>query len=264
MDIQQLKQLKILVIGDSCQDIYHYGVCDRLSPEAPVPVLVEKYETVRFGMSGNVFSNVKSMGALATHITHPEIIQKHRYVDSRSKQHLMRVDIGDDAIENTFDMSMVDAAQKYDAVIISDYNKGFLSREACKELCEHFKNTQTPVFVDSKKKDLSCFSHCYLKINQKEHGLAQNLSNTCDVIVTLGDKGAIYNNELYPTDKVDVFDVCGAGDVFLSVLVLFFLLTKDIKRAIIYANRCATFSVTIMGTYVMTKKDLKILGVNSE
>ena len=94
--------------------------------------------------------------------------------------------------------------------------------------------------------------------------MAQNLSNTCEVIVTLGDKGAIYDNELYPTDKVDVFDVCGAGDVFLSVLVLFFLLTKDIKRAIIYANRCATFSVTIMGTYIMTKKDLKILGVHSE
>ena len=42
MDIQQQKQLKILVIGDSCKDIYHYGICERISSEAPIPIMKEQ------------------------------------------------------------------------------------------------------------------------------------------------------------------------------------------------------------------------------
>ena len=69
-------------------------------------------------------------------------------------------------------------------------------------------------------------------------------SNNSKLIVTLGDKGALYNNKLYKTDKVEVYDVCGAGDVFLSALAVHFLLTNRLEDAIMFANRCASFSVS--------------------
>jgi len=259
MDIHQLRQFKILVIGDSCKDIYHYGVCDRLSPEAPVPVFVEKNTDVRAGMSSNVFCNLKSIGASVDHITHNKLIEKHRYIDSRFQQQLLRVDIGDQDIRETFNMKNLKDPEKYDAVIISDYNKGFLTRRSCDYICKYFKNLNTPVFVDSKKKNLTCFSNCYIKINEKEFTNSEAFPKNSETIITLGSRGATYNNKVYSTDKVDVFDVCGAGDVFLSILVSFFLLTSDIERAIIYANRCASYSVMKMGTYAITLEDLNFL-----
>tara|TARA_R100000664_G_C2759374_1_gene149075 strand:- start:7180 stop:7977 length:798 start_codon:yes stop_codon:yes gene_type:complete len=259
MDIHQLKQFKILVIGDSCKDIYHYGVCDRLSPEAPVPVFIENNVDTRPGMSSNVYSNLSSIGVNVRHITNKETIEKHRYIDSRFKQHLMRVDIGDDKIQKPFNIDEIQDIENYSAVIISDYNKGFLTRRCCSYICKRFKKLNIPVFVDSKKKNLSCFSDCYIKINEKEFTNSQGFAKNCKTIITLGSRGATYNNKVYTTDKVDVFDVCGAGDVFLSILVSFFLLTNDIERAILYANRCASYSVTKMGTYIITLQDLKFL-----
>jgi bifunctional ADP-heptose synthase (sugar kinase/adenylyltransferase) len=256
MDIQRLKQLKILVIGDSCEDVYHYGKCERLSPEAPVPVFTEDTRSFHPGMSSNVFSNLESLGLQVVHITNEEKIEKHRYIDSRFKQHLLRVDIGDKSITKSFDISMIDKECKYDAVVISDYNKGFLTRTSCSEICDLFRNKGVPVFVDSKKKDLSCFSDCCIKINEREFDQAEGVPKECQVIVTLGSQGALYDGEVYEADQVEVFDVCGAGDVFLSALVSFFLLTNDIKYAIIISNKCASLSVTKIGTYTVTKRDI--------
>ena len=58
MDIQQQKKFKILLIGDSCKDEYHYGRSHRLSPEAPVPVLNFKNTIVKPGMAANVRENL--------------------------------------------------------------------------------------------------------------------------------------------------------------------------------------------------------------
>jgi len=256
VDIQQLKQFKILVIGDSCEDIYHYGKCERLSPEAPVPVFSEESLSFHPGMSSNVFANLESLGAQVSHITNEEKIEKHRYIDSRFKQHLLRVDVGDDAISKSFDIRDINKDYKYDAVIISDYDKGFLTRDSCRQICNLFHEKEIPVFVDSKKKDLSCFNECYIKINEREFELSEALPKKCRIIVTLGPKGALYDEQLYETDKVEAFDVCGAGDVFLSALVSFFLLTSDIEYAIIISNKCASFSVTKVGTYIVTQGDV--------
>ena len=59
MDTQQQKRFKILVIGDSCTDVYHYGECERISPEAPVPIL-RHIESIKIGgMAKNVYENFK-------------------------------------------------------------------------------------------------------------------------------------------------------------------------------------------------------------
>jgi D-beta-D-heptose 7-phosphate kinase/D-beta-D-heptose 1-phosphate adenosyltransferase len=72
---------KILVIGDSCEDIFIYGNCKRLSPEAPVPVL-NPIETIsNRGMSINVYNNIKALGMECDIYTNNERPSKTRFVD---------------------------------------------------------------------------------------------------------------------------------------------------------------------------------------
>ena len=51
--------MKLLVIGDSCTDVFKYGEVNKLSPEAPVPVIKPEKETTNPGMAGNVVANLK-------------------------------------------------------------------------------------------------------------------------------------------------------------------------------------------------------------
>ena len=90
MDIQQHKQLNVLIIGDSCIDIYHYGTCDRLSLEAPVPVLKHIETKEKSGMAINVKDNFSSLGVDTSIITNNKQVKKERFVDIKSKNHLLR------------------------------------------------------------------------------------------------------------------------------------------------------------------------------
>ena len=67
MDTLQQPSWKILLIGDHCLDIYHYGVCERLSPEAPVPVLKVVKSEIKQGMSSNVNLNLQAFGLKVNH-----------------------------------------------------------------------------------------------------------------------------------------------------------------------------------------------------
>ena len=84
--IPQHKQFKVLLIGDTCKDVYVYGKCSRLSPEAPVPVLVETHKTYSEGMAWNVKNNLQSFGVEVYLMTSMEQPVKTRYVDVRSNQ----------------------------------------------------------------------------------------------------------------------------------------------------------------------------------
>jgi D-beta-D-heptose 7-phosphate kinase/D-beta-D-heptose 1-phosphate adenosyltransferase len=55
--------MNILVIGDSCTDVFRYGKVTRIAPEAPVPVIVPEKEIANPGMAGNVVANLKALGA---------------------------------------------------------------------------------------------------------------------------------------------------------------------------------------------------------
>ena len=260
MDIQQQAQFKILVIGDSCVDIYHYGTCDKLSLEAPVPILRETKTIVKKGMSANVAANLNSFGCETVHITNEALIEKHRYVDERFKQHLLRVDSGENKPLNKINIDEMEELQKdFDAMVISDYDKGFLLYDDCKTLCGIFRDI--PIFVDSKKTDLTCFADCIIKINEKENEILERTPSNCEIIVTLGSKGALYKNKTYDTAQVEVFDICGAGDVFLSALVYDYLLTGVMEDAIIFANKCASYSVNKFGTHVLNSEEINDLCV---
>jgi len=218
----------------------------------------EKIDVVP-GMSANVCENLKQFGCSVVHITHREQITKRRFVDSRFKQHLLRVDQGENQEIQPIDIDTLPV--DIDAVFISDYNKGFLRPSDCRKICDIYNTRHIPIFVDSKKKDLSCFSKCFVKINEKENEECLGCPIDSETIVTLGPAGARHKNKVYPTDPVEVFDVSGAGDVFLTVFGLCFLLKEDIEHAILVANRCSSRSVTSFGTYVLSKEDINDLCV---
>jgi bifunctional ADP-heptose synthase (sugar kinase/adenylyltransferase) len=245
---QPHKRFKILLIGDSCLDEYHYGTCDRLSPEAPVPVLQINRKTTKPGMAANVYENLRAFNCDVDFKTNTETIVKTRYIDSRSGQHLLRVD--NDVAVRPF--AHVLDLESYHAVVISDYNKGFVDYDVIESLRRHFKG---PMFVDTKKTDLARLEGCYVKINSLENSLAKTLPS--ELIVTLGKHGARYKDIIYPAPGVEMFDVCGAGDTFLAALVVEFLNTDNIVDAIVFANQAASIAVQHSGVYVLNNFDIE-------
>ena len=228
------------MLGDTCTDKYVYGTIDRLSPEAPVPVFVPKYEETRRGMAGNVEENLKALGCDVDLLTLAGST-KTRFIDSRSNQHIMRLD--QDATVGPIELA-VNIPPIYNAVVISDYNKGCISYELVEQVLQQFKG---PVFIDTKKTDLARFEGAFVKINSLENLLAKTLPSQC--IVTLGKQGCEYAGQIYPAPQVEVADVCGAGDTFLAALVYQFLETNQIPEALLFANRAASVTVKHMGVY---------------
>lgn len=258
MENQQQTQLKnsqrVLVIGDSCQDVYHYGTCERLSPEAPVPILRLTKTEIKPGMCLNVAKNLEGLGLSVDVITQNEIIKKNRYVEEKRLVHLLRMDEEQAKVTKLELKDVEDALRNYSysAIVISDYNKGFLTHSSCEELVNLIDN-KIPIFVDSKKQNLSCFSNCVIKINKVENDAVKSLPSKCDLIVTLGEDGAVWNDRHYPTIKSKLYDVCGAGDTFLAGLTFEFLRTSSLNDAILFANKCASISVTHFGNFILTQ-----------
>ena len=244
---------KVLVIGDGCSDVFRYGTCDRLSPEAPVPVMKPTRTTGNGGMAINVYENLKALGIDADIITNDIRPVKTRYVDDVSNQMLLRVDESDSIKEITAeDFDKIDFNQYY-AVVISDYDKGFLSDTALRLITER----HNLVFMDTKKK-LGSWSLGVevLKINEKEFFENYNwlLGQTeQELIMTKGKDGAVLNfSQKFPIeDEHEVRDLSGAGDTFLAGLVASYVKNNDICEAIRFANRCAAWVVSQKGVVVV-------------
>jgi D-beta-D-heptose 7-phosphate kinase/D-beta-D-heptose 1-phosphate adenosyltransferase len=255
-DIQQLKPLKILVIGDSCKDIYRFGYCERISPEAPVPILKIDSCKEYFGMAANVFQNIKSLGNEAFLFTQEEKIIKTRIVEKKFNHHILRIDEEPKVTPLDWKKYNGPSLDVFDGFVISDYDKGFLNKKSVEKILNKIKKYKKPIFVDSKKKNLSVFKNCIIKINEHEFNQARSIPKDSELIVTYGSKGAIWKKKLFPSNKTEVFDVCGAGDTFLSALVNLYLKTSDMERSIKFANYCASVSVKNFGTYCINLEDL--------
>lgn len=239
---------KILLIGDSCVDEYVYGICTRLNPEAPVPVLDYTRTEMKPGMAANVYENLKAFQLDIEFFTNEEKIVKTRYVDDKYNHQILRVD----RHEVLAPLKKGIAADKYDAIVISDYDKGFLPAGKLFEIAEA---ATCPVFIDTKKKTVPDKANCFIKVNEVEY---KNLLNPPqNIITTMGDKGALYMGKIYSSEKVTVFDVVGAGDTFLAALAYFYLSLGSIELAIPYANKASSIAVQHTGTYVLTQGDIE-------
>ena len=253
---------KVLVIGDGCKDVFQYGKCDRLSPEAPVPVFKPVKATNNGGMAMNVYNNLVALGIDCDIVTDSGVT-KTRYVDEVSNQMLLRVD-ENDVIENiNEDLLRSINFDKYAAIVISDYNKGFLDESDIEYISIH----HPLVFMDTKKKMGDwCDSVTVIKVNEKEYNKNREyltgyaLELECDLIVTKGKNGSTWNCiENFPIeDEHDVRDLSGAGDTFLAALVADYIKNNDIRSAIRFANKCAAWVVTQKGVVVVDLNKIKI------
>jgi D-beta-D-heptose 7-phosphate kinase/D-beta-D-heptose 1-phosphate adenosyltransferase len=249
MDIQQPKQFKILLICDDCADIYQYGTVDRISPEAPIPVFVPTSTDSKPGMAGNVYSNLIALGCNVNYL-HSKTSVKTRLIDQRSKQQIVRID--NDQISPPLNFE-TEIPSVYDAIVISDYNKGTVSYELIEELIA----LSIPIFIDTKKTDLERFQGAWVKINELEY--SKITSECTGLIVTRGAQGAsiIHHDIECSAPKVEVSDVCGAGDTFLAALTYKFLDTNDIKEAIKFAIAASAITVQHIGVYAPTLEEIK-------
>jgi bifunctional ADP-heptose synthase (sugar kinase/adenylyltransferase) len=249
----------ILVVGDSCSDVFVYCNTTRLSPESPVPILNPITTKTNNGMAGGVYDVLSYYNNKSYLCKNRNNIVKIRYIDQKTNHYFFRIDVNDrseetltpDKLEEWIRLRpFIGGWDSIDCIVISDYNKGFLNDE----IIYYLSNKNKPSFLDSKRiitdyaKDIT-----YIKINEKEFN---NNINNCsflkdrkNVIITLGENGAMYNGINIPVkEKVEVFELSGAGDVFFASLISTYRKTKNIIQSIEFANTAASYSVSKRGT----------------
>ncbi len=182
---ERLQAARVLVVGDAMLDRYWFGAVDRISPEAPVPIVKVNREEERLGGAANVALNVKTLGAQATLLTvvgedeparklgalleregvatllghDPKLytIVKLRVI-GRSQQ-LIRIDFENQPDHEVLAGMLSDyerALPAHDAVLFSDYGKGGLTH--IPRMIELARQRGKPVLIDPKGSDYSRYA----------------------------------------------------------------------------------------------------------
>ena len=196
------KKSKILIIGDAMLDKYYLGSTERISPEAPVPVLKVESEILKPGGAANVASNISSLGQDTTLIanigidTNGKILkkligsQKINLISKKDKkiktttksrfisqnQQLIRVDDEtNDKINFLMPSNIESQVKKCDAVIFSDYQKG--AQNNITKLIKLANKFKKPVFIDPKGDNFDCYKNSFcITPNRKEF---ENIVGKC-------------------------------------------------------------------------------------
>lgn len=239
--------MKILVIGDSCIDKYVYGQCDRLCPEAPVPIIQPLYSKTFDGMAHNVYNNLLALKVECDIITNQTKTTKTRIVDDRTNQMIVRIDELEQN-KQSLDIKNIDFSQ-YNGVIVSDYNKGFVSES---DLI-HISTKSQLSFIDSKRllNDwINDFS--FIKVNEQEYEQSKSFIDQhilYKTIITLGKNGCLFQNVKYPPSNILVtVDTSGAGDTFIATFAYQYIKTNSIFTAIDFAQESCIKVISQRGT----------------
>lgn len=244
--IQPLKKSKILLLGDSCIDQYVHITLNRTNPEANAPLGTIRSIENKPGMAANVLEGLVKLGFQVTPRIYGNSV-KTRYLDAGNQ--ILRVD--NDAIAQKADLSNIDFS-KFDAVVISDYNKGYIQEDTILNVME---KTYVPIFLDTKKVTLKRYEGCIIKINQQEFDKAYSLPSK-NLIVTHGERGSSSSEAVVYSRHVDVVDTCGAGDAYLVGLVYGILADLPMGHAMRLASSCAEISIMNLGCYMPSLKEL--------
>ena len=194
---------KIMIVGDVMLDVYMKGKVERISPEAPVPIVSVTETFSRLGGAANVAQNLKSLGTKPIlcsvignddksnellnlmseqNMTTSGIVKSNERITTRkvriisNNAQMLRVDT-----ENTFDLTKQEHDllmteirniinnEKIDGIILQDYNKGVLTEDIIKEVISLANERNIPVGVDPKKKNFLAYKNVTLfKPNLKE------------------------------------------------------------------------------------------------
>lgn len=295
-NVDIFKGVKALVVGDFMADIYHFGHADRLSPEAPVPVFVQDRMEVRPGGAGNVARQLEALGCEVARNGNACTSLKRRYVIGNYQ--LFRHD--QDCILAPWDHDIVEVqtqVESADVVVLSDYNKGWLSYAMCQAVIKCAKKHGIPVVVDPKLPDWTKFWGAEVMCpNSRELCETKTIAaqyNTRSgphlwdgyIVEKRAERGLRVHYrfsgdggyEDVPATTQKVFDVTGAGDIVTAVIAAFAGLNKtvvgaaspavhavgeppfSIVAAARLANLAAGYTVGEIGTAVCPKEKLQEL-----
>lgn len=313
-DIDAFKSVKAIVIGDLMIDEYLWGSVDRVSPEAPVPVVCVNRESQALGGAGNVINNLVSMGATVCAVgtagtgkagqmifeklgelgigTDTIISEPHRPTTRKtrviaSNQQVLRIDkevvthISDHTLDRLVD-GIEANIRDADLIILSDYNKGLITRALVEKTVALADNYQVLTLADPKSLDFSKYrSVSVLTPNKKEASLAANMdiqshqdlvaagekimdhASLEKLLITCGKDGMVLFEKDQPvfhieSDARQVFDVSGAGDTVISLLGLGLAAGAGFRQSARIANVAAGIVVAKVGTATATIEELKL------
>jgi D-beta-D-heptose 7-phosphate kinase/D-beta-D-heptose 1-phosphate adenosyltransferase len=311
--IPVFKDKKILVFGDLMLDEHIWSRVTRISPEAPVPVADVIKITHVPGGCGNVAANVAALDGIPCLVgihgvdssgekllralkkarvptnylikdaNRPTIL-KSRII--ASSQHVVRVDREDRTIlsagiKQKILVRLKELVPKVDAVIISDYEKGAVSKEVCQALIRLAQKHKKPVATDPKGIDYSKYrGTTVLTPNLRETAIAARTVITDEksmakasktllnqvksryVLVTRGKDGmTLFDAKgltYIPAIPREVFDITGAGDTVIAILSLALAAGASMKEAAILANHAGSVVVGKIGTAACSREELEV------
>ncbi|MDC0002473.1 PfkB family carbohydrate kinase [bacterium] len=251
--------MKVLVFGDVIIDKYIYGTSERISPEAPVPVVKYQREVETLGGAGLVYENLKSLGVDVTLLQteQPRSVKTRVICDGH---YITRID-DDKVADSTAVLRNVlrsDFSQ-WDYVILSDYNKGVLDESL--KIIEHLNKFNCKIIVDPKEHANQYKGAWLVKPNNSEfikfgfNNWQGNIitTNAGDNVVASID-GVDYN---LPVAQVEVSDVTGAGDCFLAAFVYGLTKNYDYTQCLELAIKGSRCAVQHVGTHTLTHNDIE-------
>jgi len=310
--LQQVSGRRVLVIGDVVADEYLVGESSRISAEAPVPVLHYTGEHATLGGAGNTAANVASLGGQATLVAlvgddaaGTDIARRCTEIgielvplrDGRpttrkvriisQQQQLLRIDYEQTAaIDRRHEDQLLELVAARlggcDVVVISDYAKGLLTNDVCRDVIKQAHAAGREVVIDPRPQHAAFYWSCdYLTPNWKESlGLlgeddsgysVENVRRVgtllsrrfrSNVLLTLGPRGiAFFHRDGgapldVPAEAQEVFDVSGAGDTVVAAFSLARAAGCDYGSAISLANRAAAVVVGKRGTATVTPDEI--------
>ena len=299
---------RLAIVGDAFLDLSSIGTIERINPEKiGTPLLKIQREEYRLGGAGNVAMNIRSLGAHASlnciigedpkgnilkglcennnirlfSIRRGESIIKKRFVESEENQYILRADYGENdlwAIDEKSAKHLYEHLDRarFDAIVISDYNKHMFKGDFGKQLIEMAEKRDVMSIVDAKPVNAYSFKHATLiSPNLKEareilgtnilneRVLTEELKNRIKsyyVIITLAERGmACYDGKNYdeiPTKAREVIDVCGAGDTARAAIALGLVSGLNLVEAAHLGNYAAGIVVEKQGTSVVDRNEL--------
>jgi len=298
--LEKLKSLKILVVGDVILDSYLKGKVERISPEAPVPILEVEEEEFRLGGAGNVAKNLSSLGVetficgvigkdaagekvkqlLEESRIKAFLVEDERPTTKKTRivsrnQQLLRIDWEDKRKirgETLKNILGIIRGLEVDAIIVSDYAKGVITKEVMDEI----KKSSVFFSIDPRPKNKELYKKGNLMTpNEKEliemsNGKSENIETLGKIlreelkldtlIVTRGPKGMtlFIDKEIkhFPAKARKVYDVTGAGDTVIASITAFKLAGASWEECCEIGNLCAGIVVGEFGTASVTPEKL--------
>ena len=309
ISLESFRGIRILVVGDVMLDRYVHGDVARISPEAPVPVLSVRERADVPGGAANVAANLSGLGCSVALFGITGKDEQAHILDSMLEemgvenclvrdgsrptttktrivagiQQIVRCDEESSfpagpEIEDSLFLSLGSRIPEADAVVLSDYGKGFFRRDLARRVIDAAQEGGKPVFVDPKGEDWERYrgADCVTP-NEKElfhvpgEGREKGLSGHGrtvrqsfgfrKLLVTRGSKGMILFGEegeySLPAPRVrDVYDVSGAGDTVVSVLAAAVAAGFSWRDAVVLANTAAGVVITKSGTSPVSIEEL--------